>query len=411
MKQKGFSLLASVFIIIIFATLGVVLVSLMSSENLAVMRDFNSVRAFQVAEAGIRYTIASSLVADSDFTNNPDFGPITFGPGKFSVKYLYVETYKCTIEVTGTVNGMSRSIRVSIDKGSSGKWTTPLQLLANDYAIYVNRMPGINGNTCNFENGVQVTGNVFINNYLVLQSATPYVVISGNVYATHTITGNTSGVTGSINQNQTLPANAPTLESAYYDSLISKAGSSPTYSGDHTFNSAYSAGIYSCSGNAYVQSGFSATGVVTIVAVQTIQTSVNMPNKLWLVAGGNLTIGAGYTIGNDCYFFSRTYIYANPTTTGGTGAYQGVRFISQGGLQMNDNYNFRGFIYAGTNAYFATNITFQGLTVADNLTRLGQNCHFSKDPDTISFDSVIGIPQAKTVTMGSFEVFPWYEPY
>ena len=297
---------------------------------------------------------------------------------------------------------------VSINSGSSGQWTAPLQTIANNYAIYVEKSAVQNGNTCNFENGVNVNGNVFINNYLVLLNNTPYPIISGDVYSSQTVTKNNGTITGNTYINQAIPANAPTLDSTYYDAQIAIADSKA--GGDQTFNSSTAAGYYYVNGNAYIQSGFTTTGLVTIVAAQTIQTSTNLPNHIWLIAQSSLTIGAGYTFGNDSYFYARTAINANPTTTGGTGNYQGVRFITPGNLTMNDNYNFRGFIYCGGNSQFATNITFIGLAVCDNLTRLGQNCSFTKDPTIITFDAVVGVSNP-TPQAGSFEVYPWYEPY
>jgi len=133
--EKGFALLAAIFVVIVFAILGIVAVSLMSGENILALRDYNSIRAFHLAGAGLRYTITASLAADTDWRDNTGFSKNLY-PGYFTVEYVEPPAKKrCKLKVTGVVTreggdiSISRSITVILKKGNPSPF---------DYGIYAN---------------------------------------------------------------------------------------------------------------------------------------------------------------------------------------------------------------------------------------------------------------------------------
>lgn len=406
-NRAGQLIVAAIFVIVIFALWGITIASMLGSESYSILQNLYGTQAVNVAEAGLRYYARSQLDGDSNWANNPTTESMAFGPGSFTVTVLQPRlTQVATVQVTGTVNGVSRTIRSGMDQSGGG-----LQLLANNWAIYTNNNSFKNANTCTFsEMNTRIVGNVFVNNYINFGNPNPVTVITGECDSTQTISGSYN-ISGPVKPNQSMPpANAPSLDATVYNQFISTATTNPTYGfgTDHTFSSSYGPGAYYVNGNAYLQSGFTTTGVVTIAATQTIQSGVNLPANLSLIAAGTLTLNPGYKINNNCLFYSRTSISAQNSVAGGTGPFQGVSFITPGDMTMTDGYSFRGCIYCGGIGTFTTNITYQGMAVVNDMRRLGQGSYWTKDGSIVTYEAVTGV---SSPGLGSFETSGWGEIY
>jgi len=407
-QRGGQLIVAAIFVVVIFALWGITIASMIGSESYSILQNLYGTQAINVAEAGLRFYARSQLDGDSNWTNNLTTETMNFGPGSFTVTVLQPRlTQVATVQVTGTVNGVSRTIQSGMDQAGGG-----LQLLANNWAIYTTNNSFKNANTCTFnEPNINIIGNVFVNNNVSFGTPNPVCTITGECCSTQAISGS-SNVSGGTLSNQAMPpVNAPSLDATVYNNYIALAtGSTPTYNGDHTFNTSYGPGIYSVKGNAYLKSGFTTTGVVTIAAAQTIQTTVNLPANLSLISAGSLLLGqgGGFKINNNCLFYSSTSINAQDSVTGGTGPYQGVSFVTPGDMTMTDSYSFRGCIYCGGVGTFTTRIIYQGMAVVNDMRRLGQSSNWTKDPTIVTYEAVSGV---SSPGLGTFETSGWGEIY
>jgi len=64
--KKGIALIVAVFVVITFSIVGVIAVSILSSQGFGVLKDFKGSQAFNVAEAGMNYTLVM-LKGDNSF--------------------------------------------------------------------------------------------------------------------------------------------------------------------------------------------------------------------------------------------------------------------------------------------------------------------------------------------------------
>jgi hypothetical protein len=405
-NKPGQLIVAVIFVVVIFALWGMAITSMIAGESYSTVQSLYGLQALNVAEAGLRYYSDYRLQGDSSWTDNLTTETKAFGPGTFTVTVLQPRlTQVATVQVTGTVNGVSRTIRSGFSQSGGG-----LQLLAENWAIYTNNRASKNANTCTFsEMDARVFGNVFVNNYISFGNPNPLFMITGECRSTRTVSGNYN-ISGPVSINQPMPpTNAPSLDSTVYDNYINMAnGSTPTYNGDHYFTTTIGAGLYTVKGNAYLNSGFNTTGVVTIADSQTIQTYTNLPANLSLICAGTLTLNPGNKINNNCLFYSSSGISAQDSVAGGSGPYQGVSFITPGYMTMTDGYSFRGCIYCGGIGTFTTRITYQGMAIVNDMRRLGQGCRWSKDATIVTYEAVTGV---SSPGLGSFESFGWGEVY
>ena len=116
-NDRGFSLIAAVFIIVVLAFMGVMFVSLISTGSLTSVNDMQSAQAFYVAEGGTEY-----ILANRTFPNYSTAGAtISLGPGSFSIatpSYLTADpgTLGTTINVIATpLTSFPASGRIGID--------------------------------------------------------------------------------------------------------------------------------------------------------------------------------------------------------------------------------------------------------------------------------------------------------
>lgn len=74
-KKRGISLIAAIFIMVIFLLLGTTLITMLSNDSISSARQLNFMKAHYAAEAGITYTAERILLNDYDWRDN-DVGTV-----------------------------------------------------------------------------------------------------------------------------------------------------------------------------------------------------------------------------------------------------------------------------------------------------------------------------------------------
>jgi len=96
--QKGVSLIAAIFIIVILAFMGVMFVTLISTGSLTAVNDLQSAQALSIAEGGLQYALMTGVTCSYNYPG------ITLGGGSFTTaSRLSTAVTNTTAAVTSTV--------------------------------------------------------------------------------------------------------------------------------------------------------------------------------------------------------------------------------------------------------------------------------------------------------------------
>ncbi len=185
-KQRGVSLLATVFIIVILAFMGLMFVSLINTGSLTSVNDMQSAQALSIAEGGVEYVLGNRIFPNYSMAGASQ----ALGAGNFSVAtpaYLTgaVTIGDTAINVNSTTGFASPSGMIVIDSevipytGTSANSFTPAvpatAAHATGSAVYpVTRVANVAlANNCTTTD-VQVD---YVNNFLI-----PGIITIGNEY-------------------------------------------------------------------------------------------------------------------------------------------------------------------------------------------------------------------------------------
>ncbi len=121
-RDKGFVLIATVFILLVLGITGIMLASMYSSSAKMAAEYLDSLRAMAVADAGVRWTFEHEFSNDLDFSDNttaptdPPYGSasVPFAGGEFWVQYSGSPT-RTTIRFTVTARVRKSVRRVQAD--------------------------------------------------------------------------------------------------------------------------------------------------------------------------------------------------------------------------------------------------------------------------------------------------------
>jgi hypothetical protein len=403
--KGGQMLVVAVFVLLVFTVLGLAIASMLSNESYSAVQNLNGIRAINIAEGGLRFTVATSLAADSDFSDNANFGPVNLGAGSFSVVYLQPKNKNsCTVEVIGSVNGVTRTVLTNIKKGGSG-----LGAIAGDYVLF---WGGTGTGNSSVGNNCTVTGDILVNNNLYLNGA----VVNGTVEATGTITGS-QNVSGSVETHIPVPTGQPTLDTSSYDAQIAYANAHPTYVGYTPFSGSLAPGIYYVQGDVDLGS-LTLTGVTTIVATGTINVDNNsqIGDNLTVIAGGDINIHNQDTIGTHGLWYSRTGINmgnSGDISTATVGS--GTAFITPGNINIQNSpasnpTDFQGFMFAGGTINAGNNLAFSGLMSCNNA-NLGNNVSLTLNQAAVTSAPTPGIIASAMGLGNLFQSEGWGEVY
>ena len=120
--QKGVSIIAAIFIIVILAFMGVMFVSLIGTGSLTSINDMQSTRALFVAEGGmeraVRFLLSPTLTergACGTITGNPALTNTSLTPGQFTV--IGSQSYSGGATLSGAIGSADTTINVSSTAG------------------------------------------------------------------------------------------------------------------------------------------------------------------------------------------------------------------------------------------------------------------------------------------------------
>jgi hypothetical protein len=234
MIKKGQILIAAIFVLVIFLVFGMVVASILSSESVSVVKNLYGVQALFVAEGGMHFTILTSLEEDSDWSNNSDFGPVSLGPGSFTVHYVTKAKRNCNLQVTGTVNGVSRTVGALFRKGGlPGQFT--------DFGIYAGRSESM-GDNVRFYNDSKIIGSFYYYGPLqIMGSRPPACQTGGTIYSASIDPAPDVGIPNYYESWEAIDDIDPVYwDNTHYDNMLtlaaSNAAGSLTLSGTQTLN-------------------------------------------------------------------------------------------------------------------------------------------------------------------------------
>ncbi|MDD5382102.1 MAG: hypothetical protein PHH60_00375 [Candidatus Margulisbacteria bacterium] len=312
-KPRGQVIIEAVFVLMIFAVLGMVTVSLLSGESTSSLKNLQGIQAMNIAEGGMRFTMAASLAADVDWSNNADFGPRSLNPGTFTVRYISKEKDACTIEVTGTVSGVNRKMQAGFARSRAFP-------SAFNYALY---WKNSEASSSPLEIGSAlidprtISGNVFVNGNASVYTTSQ--VISGEIYVPTGFNVTGGGIYSW--EATSSPPPWPGLDNSYYVNLINRYDShipaaAPSFTkGSSTFtitltgnNISYEAISINWlfgnltvrgSGELIARTNFTVNGDLTVIPTS--------GETIALIAGNAMTIGS--RLGDSTSLRKGTHLY------------------------------------------------------------------------------------------------------
>lgn len=351
--KKGQTLIGAVFVVVVIALLAIVAASLLSGESFSSAKNYQGIQALNIAEGGIRFTIATSLAADSDWTNNADFGPINFFSGTFYVHYVEKTVRTCQVEVTGTVNGITRVVRARLKRSGLPD--------AFDYGIYCNNLKS---QTLYVQNNATIYGDFYYDGPVVMQNSAR--LLNGTLYSDSLSLQN--GATAASWEPISNPVPPPDFDSSYYDNLLLQTGHSAAgplnLANGATLNLAGQTLYYtsiSISNNAQV------IGPGTLVATTgnfNLTNSASIGNDVTVIVSGTSTLGNSASVGSDFNLISQGSI----SNVNNQNIPPEAVFFSYGNVSFSNSSQFWGSVLAPSGEVSSGNATtFNGLLYAKKL--------------------------------------------
>ncbi|HVN67653.1 MAG TPA: hypothetical protein VMT55_04705 [Candidatus Sulfotelmatobacter sp.] len=425
-NKHGQVIIAAVFVLVVVSLLGLAAITLLSSESISVVKNYNGLQALNIAEGGLRFTITSSLAADTDWSNNAaSFGPITLGPGTFSVVYTSREVSRCSLEVTGTVQGVSRTIAADFVRPSFSLGAF------DDYAMYAGTAGSI-GDTLYIYDSAKIIGDFYYYGPITIYGHNPPAAQTGGVIKSTSI---------SVPGSPAIPnyyASWETIGSiqniswsnTYYDTMLSKATGgtgAPTGSVNLTNNT-----VKYDSVNLYGNYTISGTGTLCTnndFSIGGSPTSVQVTGNIDLIIGGNLYMhDASYINNRSVEVIVKNKIAMDGTAYASTGAWVyckaasddalvlsgnnriigGSILIPYGGVTAYNNSYLKGLVYARLFNIYG-NSTLEGSSVFKDLGNFYNNSTIIQNGGLLPTSSPTGL-SSESVS-GTLENTYWYEKY
>lgn len=402
-KSAGFTLIAVIFIIVIIMMIAITASSFISSQSNISVNNYNSQKAFYISEAGFQYYMGQ-IKDNLDWTTAPSISPASFSGGTFTVTTSNIQKNQITVNSAGSITlggkTYTRSIRHLVTRTVWG--------FSNDYLLYWGAGGGGgSGGTTVLGNNVSIIGDVFTNSNLSLSGG---VTINGDAQSTGTISGDTSGITGSVESSASLPQNPPSLDTTYYDNQLAiaatYASANQTWTSRTLSGSTYINGNLTISNNANL--AISGSAVVVVTGNITFSRGNTIGNNLTLISGGLLTINNNITFGSGCILYAtQGFSIQNNFIFGVAGAGGGGAIITPGTFSSSwNNATIYGLIYTGGTLHLNNNTTFSGTIVAGFVDQVGNNSQLTISAASSNFEIISGLS-------GSFSnsVTGWGEIY
>ncbi|OGC09961.1 hypothetical protein A3J90_02790 [candidate division WOR-1 bacterium RIFOXYC2_FULL_37_10] len=363
MKKNGFALIVAIFVVVTFAVIGVVAVSLISGESIVTVKDLKGLQALNLAEAGAQYAITSDLAGDSDWSDNTGFTK-SLGGGSFTVTYHSQSVDTIKLRSLGLASGVIRVIEVDVDRntGSIG------YSAAFTHAIYASAPR----TTLEVINDAHVYGDLYYNGDVVMKNNA--LILDGTLYSAKLKTYNNA----TVETWEVAPApEVPTFDSSQYDNILAATNASASSNlvvqnnDSWTVNSmAYKSVTFKNNAKIY--------GSGTIVATEgniTIQNNALFyDDNITLIAEGDVILE------NNTNFKGNFKIYAHGDIIVKNNSIipsEALFYTDQGDVTFDNNGHFSGSVLAPDGTVTCTNNTIiDGLIYADTFDALN-NAHVS----------------------------------
>ncbi len=377
-NHRGFALLASIFIVLVFAVLALGLLSLFSSESRMVVAEHRYSKVFYIAEAGKNFAL-KHVLGYGDWTENMGF-PMS---KSFSGGYFTLST---TDETLSTLTLYSTGI-ITLEGGT---YTRVVR-------AGIEREGGLGSHT------LYASGSITIG-----ENATIY----GDISATGEVNiGSGSDISGEVEENVPPPSDPPSLDTFYYDTEILTAEG--TTEGNVTYNNETLSGTDYINGNLTFNNNaiISVTGTATVVATGTVAVNNNViiGDNLTVIAGGLVTIQNNADIGsNGLWFSSVGFVVGNNAEVGYVTVGSGTVFITPGDIALANNAIFSGLLFAEGTVSIDNNAEITGSIIA-GIIDIGNGAIITLDPGLVDYDSIIGLSGSEG--QATIRVRNWSEVY
>jgi hypothetical protein len=405
-NNKGFTLVAAIFIILVMTFLAITTSTFIASDAVLAVNNYRSLDAFYIASTGMEYYL-KLLDDDDDWSTPPADKEKDFSGGCFVITTTDESRNRITFTVTGylTLGATTyrRAVRPTVQRTAGG-----LGDILGEYVVY---WGGSGGTGSTIGNNVTIIGDIFAGSDLVIGSNCD---IDGDAQATGTIeTGAGTEVSGTTESEAEPPYDPPSLETTYYDNKIAIAAGEPP--GNWQLDTSTLSGSYYINGDVTMKNNASITitDIATIVATGKVIVSNNVTigDFLRVIADGAIDIANNVDIGaNGLWYSSDSIEVGNNAEAGDVNIGEGTIFITPGDVTFGNNIEYYGFLYCGgdftqtgNNFYFEGNMIVGGDINVDNNTTLVLN------DDLVEIEDLVGITTGSTEE--SFEVAEWDEVY
>ncbi|NOZ63451.1 MAG: polymer-forming cytoskeletal protein [Caldiserica bacterium] len=360
MNKKGIIGILSLFLMLVLVLFGAAIALITRAHYKNMVDKADGVKSLYLAEAGVERAIwklnndSSSQDTGILYSNEP------LGDGYYTVETFLdgVDTdTRITILSTGFLKGGrgKKRVRKKIlirNLGSMGSFTK--------YALFWGNTDGVG--TVNINNSVDITrlgsasGDVFANGDISINHASR--IAPGLVYSTGTVSGGGVYTPGGV--PNPVPQ-FPTLDTSYYDSKLTIAGTQPP--GDWSLKgSTYNLNgstLY-VNGNVTIWTMAELIGPGSIVATGniTLRNSSDISN-VELIAGGTLRVENAVNVGGDNLLYSSTNIVIrNAASITGN-------ILSPGNITIENSAEVRGIVYSGGTTQLRNSARIQGSIISD----------------------------------------------
>lgn len=381
-NKSGAVLITAIIGLVVLGAFGVTLTFTVVSANKSTVNLVQSQKAFSSAEAGIQKAIYY-LTLYSTYTTAGKTETIE------DQRYTIVVTSKpgSTFDITstGTYRQSTKTAYQTVNVTTS---------TANhpgfSYALFTGNGNGLLYNTSWIQGNVLARGDVYVTQLAKITDGT--AAATGNVYGQGTYT------------KGTLPNPVPTMPSlntSYYDTLISSANGQPAGNRIITTTINLSSSTIYVRGNVTIRDNAIVNGPGRIVATGniTVQNNARVRNKVELISGIDVTVTNSGRIEDYGLIFTRRYVYIriSANITGD--------IVAQNRVYLYNNSQIRGIIFTQQYIYFYTTANVRGSVVAQQA-QLSNSARLTYDTNYIGITPT-GIQRATVNTVSTIP-YTWY---
>ena len=384
-NNKGISLIAVIIVMLIVATLALMMASTMSTGNISSVTDMHAQQALYLAQAGMEWYV-EQLENDSDWSSPPTVKTDqVFGAGTFSVTYANETTDSIDITSTGKITGWD---------GNDVQRVMTEHMQKADFEDFVVFFGGGDGTIeTDIKKDQTITGDIFINGDISIDRD---CAITGNVFATGGITtGNGTSISGTTTEYTRLPSAQLTLDTTYYDNLITTA--SGESSGDVKYDNDTISGTIYVNGKVELKNTITVTDSATIVATGEIKVKKNatVGDNITLITSDQIKIEDNTSVGINSTLFATDKIEISKkgsVIASGAGVGEGAVLLSPTEVKFKeDDTIIVGFIFGDTVKIEKKRFDFIGQIAGDELTKIGDDGTFVLDTTKVDLSSVEGL--------------------